>query len=76
MCVAIPALITGIDGNRATVSVAGVVKAASLMMLPGAEVGDYVLLHAGFAVERLDEQEALRTLAMFREIADAMEAEG
>jgi hydrogenase expression/formation protein HypC len=76
MCVAIPALITGIDGNKATVSVAGVVKEANLMMLPGAEVGDYVLLHAGFAIERLDEAEALRTLAMFREIADAMEAEG
>jgi hydrogenase expression/formation protein HypC len=76
MCVAIPALITRIDGNRATISVAGVVKEASLMMLPGAAVGDYVLLHAGFAIERLDEAEALRTLAMFREIADAMEAEG
>jgi hydrogenase expression/formation protein HypC len=76
MCVAIPALITRIDGNKATVSVAGVVKAASLMMLPSAKVGDYVLLHAGFAIERLDEAEALRTLDMFKEIADAVDAEG
>ncbi len=73
MCLAVPARITEIDGTRAVVDMAGVVREASLMMLPGAQVGDYVILHAGFAIETLDEQEALRTLDLFREIGEASE---
>ena len=73
MCLAVPARITEIDGTRAVVDMAGVVREASLMMLPSAQVGDYVILHAGFAIETLDEQEALRTLDLFREIGEASE---
>lgn len=73
MCLAVPARITEIDGTRATVEMAGVVREASLMMLPSAQVGDYVILHAGFAIETLDEEEALRTLDLFRQMGDALE---
>ena len=75
MCLAVPARITEIQGTRATVDMAGVAREASLMLLPDAAVGDYVILHAGFAIERLDEGEALRTLDLFRQIEVAREGD-
>ncbi len=68
MCLAVPARIVEIEGNRAKVDMAGVVREASVMMLPSAAVGDYVIVHAGFAIEKLDEEEALRTLELFRQM--------
>ncbi len=73
MCLAVPAKITAIEGTRATVDMAGVIREASLMMLPSARVGDYVILHAGFAIEALDESEALHTLDLFRQMGDPLE---
>ena len=74
MCLAIPALITAIEGNRATVEMAGVVQQASLRMMPDARVGEYIIIHAGFAIEKLDEEEAKETIALFMEM-DARGAE-
>jgi len=74
MCLAVPAKITEIQGNRAKVDMAGVVREASVMMLPGAKVGDYVIIHAGFAIEKLDEEEALRTIELFKQM-DSLGAE-
>ncbi len=68
MCLAVPARITEITGNRAKVDMAGVVREASVMMLPSAKVGDYVIIHAGYALEKLDEEEALRTLELFKQM--------
>ncbi len=68
MCLAVPALITRIEGNRATVDMAGVVRETSIMMLPSAKVGDYVIIHAGYAIERLDEEEARRTVELFKQM--------
>ena len=68
MCLAVPARITEIDGNRAVVDMAGVTYEASVMMLRGARVGDYVIVHAGFAIEKLDEEEALRTIELFKQM--------
>lgn len=68
MCLAVPARIIKIDGKRAVVDMAGVVREASVMMLRGAQVGDYVIVHAGFAIEKLDEQEALCTLELFKQM--------
>jgi hydrogenase expression/formation protein HypC len=63
--------IVSIDGTDAVAEIDGVRREASLMLLdePVAE-GDYVIVHAGFAITRLDEAEALETLAMMREIFD------
>lgn len=66
MCLAVPARVTEINGKRATVDMAGVVQQASIMVLPEVKVGDYVIVHAGFAIEKLDEEEALRTLELFK----------
>ena len=68
MCLAIPARILSIrpDG-MAEVALEGVTKSVSLMLVEGVEVGEYVIVHAGFALSRLDPGEAERTLALFAE---------
>ena len=57
--------------ETAICEVDGVRREGSLMMLDGVEVGDYVLLHAGFAIEKIDPEEALKTLELLREALDA-----
>jgi hydrogenase expression/formation protein HypC len=68
MCLAIPGKIVIINDNIAQVDVAGIVKEASLQLVPDAKIGDYVLLHAGFAIQMLDEDEALETLKLWESI--------
>jgi hydrogenase expression/formation protein HypC len=69
MCLAVPALIKSIDGDEAEVELGGISRRASLMLTPEAEVGDYVLLHAGYAINIVDQSEAEETLSMLREMA-------
>ena len=57
MCLAFPAKVLQIDGDLATVERSGVKRSASLMLLPETKVGDYVLIHAGFAMQIIDESE-------------------
>ncbi|MBQ6758583.1 MAG: HypC/HybG/HupF family hydrogenase formation chaperone [Selenomonadaceae bacterium] len=57
MCLAFPAKVLKIDNELATVERLGVKREASLMLLPEAKVGDYVLIHAGFAMQIIDEEE-------------------
>lgn len=66
MCLAVPAKIIEIDNQMATVEIGGSRREASLILLPEAARGDYVLLHAGFAISRVDEEEALETLRLFK----------
>jgi len=68
MCLALPMRITAVDGVLATIASAGLEQRASLMLVPDARVGDYVLVHAGFAISVLDEAEAGETLDLLREI--------
>lgn len=56
----------------AEVSVGGAVFRAGLQMVDGVKVGDYILLHAGFAIEKLKEEDALETLRMLKEIDDSL----
>jgi hydrogenase expression/formation protein HypC len=72
MCLAIPTLIKSIDGQKAEVELNGVQRTISLALTPEAKVGDYVIVHTGFALCVLDEQEARETLQIFAEI-DALE---
>ena len=67
MCLAFPAKVLEIDGDLATVEHSGIKRSASLMLLPEARVGDYVLVHAGFAMQVVDEREV--------KIRDALVAE-
>ncbi len=71
MCLAIPAeVVELLEDDTAVVEIGGVRKVVSLMLLDGAEVGDYVLVHAGFAMEKVDREEAERTLALLEEAAE------
>jgi hydrogenase expression/formation protein HypC len=66
MCLAVPAKIVSIDQKMATVEIGDSQREASLVLLPDATMGDYVLLHAGFAISKIDEAEALETLKLFQ----------
>ena len=72
MCLAIPSKIMSIKDSIAEVNVAGTVIKASLLLLPEAGVGDYVLIHAGFAIQLLDEAEAIETLKLWEEIDEIL----
>ncbi|TVO59363.1 HypC/HybG/HupF family hydrogenase formation chaperone [Denitromonas halophila] len=68
MCLAIPArIVEKLDGDAARVDLGGVRKEISLALVDGAEVGDYVIVHVGYALSRLDPEEAAKTLALFEE---------
>ncbi len=75
MCLAIPVRIKSIDGTDAEVEIGGTTRKTSLMLTPEARVGDYVLLHAGYAINILDQAEAEETLAIFAEMSKFMERE-
>mgnify|MGYP000872653840 FL=1 len=71
MCLAVPAKIVDIQDQLASVEVSGVRRAASLMLLPEATVGDYVLVHAGFAMQIVEAEEAGRIEALRAEMRGA-----
>jgi hydrogenase expression/formation protein HypC len=73
MCLAIPSKITHIQDNMATIDVDGVQRQASLLLLEDASVGDYVIVHAGFAIQKLDESAAQDTLNLLKEAAAVYE---
>jgi hydrogenase expression/formation protein HypC len=71
MCLAIPALIKTIDGEQAVADIEGVTREVSLQLTPDARVGDYVLLHTGYAISVIDAAEAEETLKLLRQMAEA-----
>ncbi|MBN2482248.1 MAG: HypC/HybG/HupF family hydrogenase formation chaperone [Bacteroidales bacterium] len=68
MCLSIPAKILAIDGNSASASVGGAVVRTSLQLLDDVQVGDYVLIHTGFALQKISEAEALETIRIIEEL--------
>ena len=68
MCLAIPMKILKIEGNRAIVSAAGVQRRIAINFLKNPSLGEYVMVHAGFAIEKLDPKEAEETLRMLEEM--------
>ncbi|MHB1390340.1 MAG: HypC/HybG/HupF family hydrogenase formation chaperone [Thermoleophilia bacterium] len=75
MCLAVPARIVEITGQMATVEIGGVTRQASLVLLPNAGSGDYVLIHAGFAISQVDAVEARETLLLFADLLQGMGGE-
>jgi hydrogenase expression/formation protein HypC len=69
MCLAIPVLIQEIEGSEALVEIGGVKRKISLVLTPETKVGQYVLIHAGYAIGVLDEEEAQETLKLLEEMA-------
>jgi len=74
MCLAVPTRIVWMEGEEAEAEIGGVRRRMSIALTPEARVGDYVLIHAGFAISVLDEQEARESLEIFREL-EAVEGE-
>lgn len=72
MCLSIPAKVVEINGDMADVSVGGTIFKASLQMVENVAIGDYILLHTGFAIQKINEEEALETLQILREMNDTM----
>ena len=75
MCLALPCRVVAIDGETATIDVSGMKKDISLALLDDVAIGDYVIVHVGYALTRLDPEEAEKTLALFAEMGDAAMAE-
>ena len=73
MCLAIPALVKSIDGLQAEVEVGGVSRKVSIWLTPEVKVGDYVLLHTGYALNVIDETEAAETLELLQELVSQNE---
>lgn len=70
MCLSIPAKVLSIDGNRVRVSLGGAEYNAALDLVENVKVGDYVLLHSGFAIQKIDEAEAGETMRLLGEIIE------
>lgn len=70
MCLAIPSMIVKIEDEMATIDVDGVKRKASLLLVEDAQVGDYVIVHAGFAIRKIDEEAAQESLRYLREAVE------
>ncbi|MFX0170005.1 MAG: HypC/HybG/HupF family hydrogenase formation chaperone [Candidatus Hodarchaeota archaeon] len=68
MCLAIPAQVVSIEGNTATVDFGGVKRAVSIALLEQIKPGDYVIVHTGYAIQKMDRKEAEESLELWREI--------
>jgi hydrogenase expression/formation protein HypC len=75
MCLAIPSKIIEINDNMGIIDVAGVRREASLLLLENPQVGDWVIVHAGFAIQKVDEAAAHETLRLLREAVARVEGD-
>ncbi len=71
MCLAIPALIKSVDGFGAEVDMGGISRKISIRLTPMARPGDYVIVHTGYAINVLDQEEAQETLRLFEQLDEA-----
>lgn len=72
MCLAVPLKITQINGNRAVCESMGMSRDVRIDFIENPQIGEYVIVHAGFAIERLPEKQALEDIAEWQEVADAL----
>jgi len=72
MCLAVPGKVVGVDGTHADVDFGGVLRKVNVSLVEAKE-GEWVVVHAGFAIEKMDEDEALETLSLWQEMLDQEE---
>jgi hydrogenase expression/formation protein HypC len=70
MCLGLPAKVLNIDGTKCSVEMMGVINTISIELLENVKVGDFVLVHAGCAIQVLDEEDAQKTIEIFNEIRE------
>lgn len=68
MCLSVPAKILSIEGDTGQASIGGSIVNVGLQLIDGPQVGDYVLVHTGFALEKISEEEALKTIELIKEL--------
>jgi hydrogenase expression/formation protein HypC len=68
MCLSVPAKVLSVEGNTAKASVGGAIVNTSLHLVDDVKPGDYVLIHTGFALQKISEEEALETIRMLQEM--------
>ena len=68
MCLAVPMKLLKVEGETGNVGLGGIVKEVSLALINDIKIGDYVLIHAGYAIQKIDEEDALETIAIFKEM--------
>jgi len=73
MCLAIPSKIVEINDQMAVIDVDGVQRGCSLLLIEDPKIGEYVIVHAGFAIHKIDEQSAAESLELLKEAAELME---
>jgi hydrogenase expression/formation protein HypC len=72
MCLAVPAKVIEVHGATGRVEIGGNIREANLSLVEEARAGDYVMLHAGFAIAKYEPEEALRTLELLKELANGL----
>ncbi len=75
MCLAVPAKVREITGFMAKVEIYGNIREVGIRLVPDVQIGDWVLIHAGFALEKIDEEQAMETLKILEEMAELVERE-
>ena len=70
MCLAVPGKIISLDGFRGSIEIGGMKREVFMQLIPDAKIGEYVLVHAGCAIEKIDEEEAAKTLELIKELSD------
>lgn len=70
MCLAIPMKVVEVKGEEATVEIGSVKKRVIINLVEDVKVGDYLIIHAGFAIQKLDEKEAIETLKLWKEMEE------
>ena len=76
MCLAVPAKVISIDGVMAQADMMGNMTSADISLLEKVTIGDYIMIHAGFAIQKYDEDEAMATLDLLRELFEKTETSG
>ncbi|MBN1924392.1 MAG: HypC/HybG/HupF family hydrogenase formation chaperone [Prolixibacteraceae bacterium] len=76
MCLSIPAKVISVEGNMAKASVGGTIVKAGLHLVEDVKEGDYILIHTGYALEKISEEEALETLRLVKELDESVESLG
>ena len=70
MCLAIPAQVVSVEGKTATVDFGGVTRSISIVLIEKVKKGDYVIVHTGYAIQKMDPEEAEKTLELWREVLE------
>ena len=75
MCLAIPARIKSIQDQMATIDMEGTQRDVSLLLIEDPKIGDFVIVHAGFAIHKIDEHDAMESLKVLRQMASLMDTD-